>query len=183
MTTSLKRARDSQRIRVYRANSGVLGTPLPHMNDIQNFAQTVVDSSLWRTLFPDKKVWRVPFLKPGKGARTAHVLWHHNGKIEIAFPRAYRYKTYVLHELAHYGLGLNESVAAHGPEFVGVWLTLVREFCSAKTVHALERNLVKEKVKFFVPIANKEISIVEDPPETIEKPKEEIRIWQLKLFA
>lgn len=152
MPTSLKPVRDSQRIRVYRANSGVLGTPLPHMDDIKHFSNEVVSSSIYRELFPNKSVWRVPHLKPGKGARTAHVLWHHDGKIEIAFPRAYRFSTYVLHELTHYGIGLNEKIAAHGPEFVGAWLELVRHFCSQRTVSALEKGLAREKVKYHIPV-------------------------------
>ncbi len=152
MATSLRAVRDSQRIRVYRANSGVLGTPLPHMDDVHAFALEVVASQVWHTLFPSPSVWRVPHLKPGKGARTAHVLWHHDGRIEIAFPKAYRYATYVLHELAHFGLGMDNSIAAHGPEFVGMWLALVREFCSTRTVHALEKGLAREKVKIHIPI-------------------------------
>jgi len=152
MGSSLKRVRDSQRIRVYRANSGVLGAPLPHMDDVRSFSQEVVNSEIYRTLFPNQSVWTVPHLKPGKGARTAHVLWHFDGRIEIAFPKAYRFSTYVLHEFAHYGFGLNESMAAHGPEFVGAWLELVRHFCSARTVNALEKGLAREKVKFHIPV-------------------------------
>lgn len=152
MVSSLGRARDSQRIRVYRANSAVLGTPLSEMEDIRMFCHEVISSELWKILFPDERYWKVPKLKPGKGARTAHVLWHEDGRIEIAFPRAYRYSTYVLHELTHYGIGYREDIAAHGPEFTGLWLTLVRQFCSSRTTTALERAIAKEKVKFFIPI-------------------------------
>lgn len=152
MVSSLRRVRDSQRIRVYRANSGVLGSPLPHMDDVKLFANEVVSSNIWKNLYPSPDVWKVPHLKPGKGARTAHVLWHHDGRIEIAFPKAYRYTTYVLHELAHFGFGLDDSIAAHGPEFVGMWMALVREFCSTRTINALEKGLAREKVKMFVPI-------------------------------
>ncbi len=151
MDKSLRRVRDSQRIRVYRANSGVLGTPLPHMDDVFYFADNVVNSALWQTIFPDSRKWVVPKLKPGRGARTAHVLWHEDGRIEIAFPKAYRYATYVLHELAHYGIGYRNDIAAHGPEFVGIWLTLVREFCNAKTSHALEKACAREKVNLTPP--------------------------------
>ncbi len=148
------KVRDSQRIRVYRANSAVLGTPLPEMNDIRMFSNNVLATELWRNLFPDNKVWHLPTLKPGKGARSAHVIWHENGKIEIAFPRAYRYSTYVLHELAHFGLGADGSIASHGPEFVGTWLTLIREFCNARTVEALERSLDKNNVNIKLPFIN-----------------------------
>ncbi len=152
MESSLRPARDTQRIRVYRANTGVLGSPLPRMEDIHDFTSTVVSSSVWKTLFPSPDVWRVPTLKPGKGARTAHVIWHHDGRIEIAFPKAYRYATYVLHEFAHFGLGMDNSIAPHGPEFVGAWMELVREFCSARTITALEKGLAREKVKIHIPI-------------------------------
>jgi hypothetical protein len=84
------------------------------------------------------------------------VLWHDNGRIEIVFPRMYRYATYVLHELVHYGLGLKDDVAPHGPEFAGMWLALVREFCNQKTSHALERALAREKVKIYIPIISEE---------------------------
>jgi hypothetical protein len=185
MPSSLKPARDSQRIRVYRANSGVLGTPLPHMDDVHDFAQEVVDSKIWRDLFPNAEVWKVPKLKPGKGARTAHVLWHFDGRIEIAFPRAYRYATYVLHELAHYGLGLDNSIAAHGPEFVGMWMALVREFCSTRTINALEKNLVREKVKMYIPLSRSNtISVVVIRDESdVPVPRVVNGDHQMKLFA
>lgn len=173
MTNSLKPVRDSQRIRVYRANSGVLGTPLPHMEDVRLFCHDVLTSTLWNKLFPKDTPWKVPPLKPGRGARSAHVLWYEDGRIEIAFPKAYRYATYVLHELAHYGIGYRNDIAAHGPEFVGIWLTLVREFCSARTSHALERGLAREKVRTFIPIIGM-IAAAE-----IKKPKV---IDQLSLF-
>lgn len=171
MATSLKPVRDSQRIRVYRANSGVLGSPLPHMDDIRAYCQEVVDSKIYRTLFPSPSVWSVPYLKPGKGARTAHVLWHIDGRIEIAFPRAYRFATYVLHELTHYGLGLDSSIAAHGPEFVGAWLELVRNFCSQRTIHALEKGLAREKVKFHIPV----LDIKDARTKTLVKEKPKFR--------
>jgi len=154
MNSSLRRVRDSQRIRVYRANSAVLGTPLPEMEDVRMFCYNVVTSPTWKRLFPDERFWKVPILKPGRGARSAHVLWHENGRIEVVFPRAYRYATYVLHELAHYGIGYREDIAPHGPEFSGIWLTLVRQFCSARTSHALERAIAKEKVKVYIPIVS-----------------------------
>jgi hypothetical protein len=152
MEKSLRRVRDSQRIRVYRANSGVLGTALPHMDDVRDFCEEVLASPLWNTLFPRDTPWKVPPLKPGRGARTAHVLWHHDGRIEIAFPRAYRFATYVLHELTHYGIGYRDDIAAHGPEFAGLWLTLVREFCSTRTSNALEKGLAREKVRVYIPV-------------------------------
>lgn len=193
MNSSLRRVRDSQRIRVYRANSGVLGTPLPHMNDVLDFSNTVVSSNIWKTMFPSPKVWRVPHLKPGKGARTAHVLWHHDGRIEIAFPKAYRFSTYVLHELAHFGLGIDGEIAAHGPEFVGAWLTLVREFCSPRTSHALEKGLAREKVKMHIPIIDlsdsKYIAPVkpkiryDENTNTVYVPDLNMQIDQLELFG
>lgn len=152
METSLRPVRDSQRIRVYRANSAVLGAPLPHMDDVRMFIHSVITSDLWKNLFPDPHVWKVPTLKPGTGARSAHVSWHHDGRIEIVFPRAYRFSTYVLHELAHYGIGAHAHVAAHGPEFVGAWMTLVREFCNTRTTQALERAISREKVATKSPI-------------------------------
>jgi len=122
-------------------------------------------------MFPNKSTWTVPHLKPGKGARTAHVLWHFDGRIEIAFPKAYRFSTYVLHEFAHYGFGLDERIAAHGPEFVGAWLELVRHFCSARTVSALEKGLAREKVKYHIPVLDiRELQSASSPhrPKTSE---------------
>lgn len=151
MENSLRRARDSQRIKVYRANTGVLGAPFPSMAEIEDFCVLVQSSKLWSELFPREESTKLPILKPGRGAKTAHVIWHHNGRIEIAFPRTYRFATYILHELAHYGIGLREDIAAHGPEFVGYFLALVDEFCSTKTSNALRRAMAKHKVKIYVP--------------------------------
>lgn len=187
MTQSLRRVRDSQRIRVYRANSAVLGAPLPHMDDVRMFCHDVVTSTLWRTLFPNEKVWKVPPLKPGRGARTAHVLWHNDGRIEIAFPRAYRYSTYVLHELAHFGIGYREDIAPHGPEFVGMFMALVHEFCNGRTSHALERAFAREKVHMHIPLLAEQ-QIVHNTRETLthtpepKAAKKKIRLDQLVLF-
>lgn len=154
------------------------------MDDVHEFCEMVVSSSVWKTLFPSRDVWKVPPLKPGRGARTAHVLWHHDGRIEIAFPRAYRFATYVLHELAHYGLGLDESIAAHGPEFVGLWMALVREFCSVKTVHALERAIVREKVKMYIPVERSVTTVIHlRDPDDVPIPKVVNGDHQMKLFA
>jgi putative metallohydrolase (TIGR04338 family) len=151
METSLRRARDSQRIKVYRANTGILGAPYPSMTEIEDFCIFVQSSKLWKELFPREDSSKLPILKPGRGAKTAHVIWHENGRIEIAFPRAYRYATYILHELAHYGIGLRDDIAAHGPEFVGYFLALVDEFCSTKTSNAMRRAMAKNKVKIYLP--------------------------------
>lgn len=151
MENSLRPVRDSQRIKVYRANTGVLGSSFPAMDDIKEFCELVQSSQIWRELFPREDSSIPPILKPGRGAKTAHVIWHHDGRIEIAFPKAYRYATYILHELAHYGIGLRNDIAAHGPEFAGFFLALVDEFCSTRTSNALRRAMSKHKVRVFVP--------------------------------
>ncbi|MBP9114940.1 MAG: hypothetical protein KBF89_01175 [Acidimicrobiia bacterium] len=151
MNNSLRPVRDSQRIKVYRANTGVLGTAYPSMLDIEKFCVQVQTSKIWSELFPRDNSTKPPILKPGKGAKTAHVIWHHDGRIEIAFPKAYRYGTYVLHELTHYGIGLRYDIAAHGPEFVGYFLSLVDEFCSTRTSNALRRAMTTHKVRVYIP--------------------------------
>lgn len=162
MVNSLGKARDSQRIRVYRANTGVLGSAYPHMDDVRDFCLEVLSSNIFKELFPKNTPWDLPILKPGRGAKTAHVIWHHNGRIEIAFPRAYRFSTYILHELTHYGIGLRDDIAAHGPEFVGLFLALVDDFCSTRTSNALRRAMTKNNVRVFVPHKNMRTIILAD---------------------
>ena len=174
METSLRPARDNQRIKVYRANTGVLGSSYPTMGDIENFCTEVQSSTTWNELFTSEISKVPPILKPGRGAKTAHVIWHHDGRIEISFPKAYRYATYILHELTHYGIGLRNDIASHGPEFVGYFLALVDEFCSTKTSNALRRGMTKNKVRIFVPHRIKVETHVEESKTT--------RVEELKLF-
>lgn len=191
MVTSLRKARDTQRIRVYRANTGVLGAAYPHMDDVTDFCLEVLASDIWNDLFPQQSPWKLPKLKPGRGAKTAHVLWYADGKIEIAFPRAYRYATYILHELTHYGIGSRDDWAPHGPEFVGMFLTLVDHFCSTRTSNALRRAMTKHNVRVYVPHKNVRTIILADEEddalfqEILDEKKigRPVKDWEdLKLF-
>jgi hypothetical protein len=78
----------------------------------------------------------VPRLRPGNGARQAFYREEETGPT-ITLPRRYRTKGVVLHELAHFALGLDSGLPHHGRTFARVLLDATEEFCGADRARAL----------------------------------------------
>ena len=78
------------------------------------FADRVVGTMWWHVRFPDRDLGNVPRLRPGNGARQAFYREEETGPT-ITLPRRYRTKGVVLHELAHWALGIDSGPPAPRP--------------------------------------------------------------------
>ena len=133
-----RQQRDSQRMRVYRAQEAVAkGMHYPTIAECQGFADSVTGSRWWR----DRDPYRGQKIAVADGrARKNAVSYNHY--FRIALPRHTRYQRVILHELAHqltdhrYGL----DAAWHGPEFAGVFLAMVYRFIGPENGQALRRK-------------------------------------------
>jgi putative metallohydrolase (TIGR04338 family) len=141
------RPRDSQRIRVYRAETATPSSPLPGLAACAAFIDRVVGTLWWQARFPDRTLDRAPYLRPGHGARQAFLREEEDGGHSIALPIRYRTKGVVLHELVHWGLHDQPDLPAHGQTFTRVLLDAIAEFCGAERADVLERAFRDHRVR------------------------------------
>ena len=119
--------RDSQRSRVYRAETPLGGRRLPELADCADFADDVVGSLWWAARFPNHDLERVPRLRPGNGARQAFYREDTDGPT-ITLPRRYRTTGVVIQELVHWALGAALDLPNHGRTFTRLLLDATGEF-------------------------------------------------------
>jgi len=142
---SPRRPRDAQRRRVYLAETPIPSTPLRGLVACERFVDQVVGTFWWHARFPDRGLGSVPRLRPGNGARQAFYREDDDGPT-ITLPRRYRTKGVVLHELAHWALGIDSDLPHHGRTFARVLLDATREFCGPDRAQALEASYVEHGV-------------------------------------
>jgi hypothetical protein len=168
--------RDSQREKVYRSERTVFfGSPeRPYRKDVtpefksvaecQEFVDHVTASDTWLKVLGVCTRKPVEVL-PGKGRRRAGASYEN---VAIKHPRWTRDRWQILHELSHIATHciynnleyddtggywvLYETVAAHGPEYAGIYLYLVRQFLSVADHDRLEAAFREGRVK-VAPIA------------------------------
>jgi putative metallohydrolase (TIGR04338 family) len=121
---------------VYLAETPLPSSPLPGLPACAGFADKVVGSLWWHERFPERDLARVPRLRPGNGARQAFYREEPTGPT-ITLPRRYRTKAVVLHELAHWALGMDSGLPHHGRTFARVLLDALHEFCGPERGAAL----------------------------------------------
>ncbi|HXY93293.1 MAG TPA: hypothetical protein VEP49_12500 [Acidimicrobiia bacterium] len=134
-----RRPRDAQRTRLYLAETPLPSSPLPGLDACGRFVDRVVGSLWWHVRFPDRDLAVVPRLRPGNGARQAFYREEDTGPT-ITLPRRYRTKGVVLHELTHFGLGLDSGLPHHGRTFARVLLDATLEFCGPERAKALAES-------------------------------------------
>jgi putative metallohydrolase (TIGR04338 family) len=127
-STAARRPRDAQRRRVYLAETPIPSSPLPGLDACARFVDRVVGTLWWHERFPERDLGSVPRLRPGNGARQAFYREEDEGAT-ITLPRRYRTKAVVLHELAHWALGIDSGLPHHGRTFARVLLDALGEFC------------------------------------------------------
>jgi len=116
------RARDSQRSRVYRWEANALdrlcGSTVETL-DLQ--ACAAVMERAWRDYWPGCP----PQLRDGRGCRIAR-----GGSLDIVLPRWARTERVVLHETTHALIdrAYSRTCAAHGPEFVRLYVDLLATY-------------------------------------------------------
>ena len=137
--------RDSQRSRVYRAETPVGGGRLPLLEQCAAYLDEVVGSLWWSVRFPEHGLADVPRLRPGHGARQAFYR-EDPGRPTITLPRRYRTTGVVLHELAHWALKNAHDLPAHGRTFTRLLLDATTEFGGAGRAERLAAGYVEHKV-------------------------------------
>jgi hypothetical protein len=140
-----RQPRDSQRSRVYRAETPVAGGRLPTLPDCAGFMDHVVGSLWWTSRFPDHGLAGVPRLRPGNGARQAFYR-EDPGHPTITLPRRYRTTGVVLHELSHWALRDAHDLPNHGRTFTRVLLDATIEFGGGARAERLEASYKEHKV-------------------------------------
>ena len=140
-----KRRRDAQRSRVYLAETPLPSSPLPGLAACARFVDRVVGTFWWEERFPARSLADVPRLRPGNGARQAFYREEQDGPT-ITLPRRYRTKGVVLHELAHWALGIDSGLPHHGRTFARVLLDATVEFCGGERGDALAAEYRRQRV-------------------------------------
>ena len=136
---AVPRPRDSQRARLYRAEDEVSpGRRLPTVEILQTHIDELVTSD-W---FAGRWGRRSFEVRPGYGHRRATA--DRNGVLQM--PRWSRTELVLLHEVAH--CLTPERYAAHGPEYAGVFLSLVRRRLSPAAAQALEDAFARHRVRW-----------------------------------
>lgn len=142
--------RDSQRSRVYRAETPLGGRRLPDLPDCAAFADEVVGSLWWVARFPNHDLARVPRLRPGNGARQAFYREDSEGPT-ITLPRRYRTAAVVIHELVHWALGTATDLPNHGRTFSRIFLDATGEFMGAAKRELLAAGYAQHQVRIAAP--------------------------------
>ena len=148
--------RDSQRLRLYRAEANLRGARLPVLDECRAFLGEVVADRWWRERFPHLGLDDVPDFRPGRGARRAFFRIelappHGTGRPSITLPRRYRTQHVVLHEAAHWALEGRADVAPHGPTFARLLLDLTERFRGARAAAKLAEHYDTQRVRVGPP--------------------------------
>lgn len=136
---------DPQKGKVYAAEVAAfcrgdeVTVDLPEMADLERFVWKVEHDRWFRRTFPGRTGFRV---KDGRGL-SRHVA--NAGRRTIRVSRKGRAKWVVLHELAH--CLTPPGAQDHGPEYVGIYLKLVRHFLGREAWRSLYRACKERKVK------------------------------------
>jgi putative metallohydrolase (TIGR04338 family) len=134
-----RRPRDSQRSRLYRAEDDVgPGRRLPTVPVLQAFVDELAASD-WFTARWGARSFDV---RPGHGHRRATA--DRNGVLQL--PLWSRTELVVLHEVAHCLTPV--EYAAHGPEYAGVFLSVVRRRLTPATAQTLEDAFARHRVRW-----------------------------------
>lgn len=142
--------RDSQRSRVYRAETPLGGRRLPQLEDCAQFGDHVVGSLWWSARFPQRDLAYVPRLRPGNGARQAFYRDEPDGPT-ITLPRRYRTAGVMIHELVHWALADAHDVPNHGRTFARVLLDAIAEFMGESKRELLARGYAEHNVRVAPP--------------------------------
>ncbi len=135
----MDRPRDSQRARLYRAENEVdAGRPLPTVATMQAYVDGVAAAGWFTQRWGDRSF----DVRPGYGHKRATAT--REGVLQM--PRWARREMTILHEVAH--CLTPETYAAHGCEYAGVLLALVRRAMGLGPAQALEAAFGRHRVRW-----------------------------------
>lgn len=142
-----KLPRDSQRSKLYRAETPLPGRRFTTLEECAAYRDHVVGSLWWAMQYPDLDLEHAPRLRPGHGARSAFFRLEDDGEPTITLPRRYRTAGVILHELAHWALHRRLDIPQHGPEFARVLLELTQQFGGDERAAKLRLSYAEHRVK------------------------------------
>lgn len=138
----MSRPRDNQRQRLYNAETALAGVAFGRRLETVAELQAYVDGLLGTRWFRARwGRWGRIVVTAGRGRRSACA----HGQHEIRIPRWARSELVVLHEVAH--CLTDARAAAHGPEFAGVMLALVRQFMGPGAAASLRSSFRSHRVR------------------------------------
>lgn len=138
-SVAASRPRDSQRARLYRAEDEVgAGRRLPAVDVLQAYVDDLGATEWFRSRWGA----RAFDVRPGHGHRRATA----DGNGVLQMPRWARTELVLLHEVAH--CLTPTTFAAHGPEYAGVLLSLVRRAVDPATAQRLEDAFARNGVRW-----------------------------------
>lgn len=143
--------RDSQRSRVYRAESPVRRYLRRHrasLADLQEWVDAEILTDQWfRRRWPD-----VRHIELESGKANAYGAYDYTiSTARIQLPRWAQHRMIVLHELAHVCTWTKEgwmSVADHGPEWACTYLDLIARYLGHRAYRRLESSFETNDVRF-----------------------------------
>lgn len=145
--------RDGQRAKVYRAEAFVK-VPKAHerldeVKDVQEWVDELTDTPWWASyMLPSenlkkhrqrKNLYTSIIVTDGRSRRSAA-----GGLGRIRMPRWSRTKLVILHEIGH---AIQTEEPAHGRQFAGIYLDLVRRFLGKEAARQLKQGYVKSHVR------------------------------------
>jgi putative metallohydrolase (TIGR04338 family) len=142
--------RDAQRIRVYRAETPLVGRRFSELDQCRAYCEQVVGSFWWLERFPDHHLAAIPTLRDGRGARQAFYR-EDPGHPTITLPRRYRTSGVILHELVHWVMRADEDLPNHGRTFARLLLDLTGEFAGPAARDRLADAYTEHAVKVGEP--------------------------------
>ena len=142
--------RDAQRIRVYRAETPLVGRRFTELDQCRAYCEQVVGSFWWLERFPDHHLAAIPILRDGRGARQAFYR-EDPGHPTITLPRRYRTSGVILHELVHWVMRTDEDLPNHGRTFARLLLDLTGEFAGPVARDRLAAAYTEHAVKVGEP--------------------------------
>lgn len=145
-----RQPRDSQRIRVYRAETPLAGRRFAELDRCRAYCEEVVGSLWWLDRFPDIGLGDIPILRDGRGARQAFYR-EDPGHPTITLPRRYRTSGVILHELAHWIMRADVDLPNHGRTFTRLLLDLTGEFAGPGARDRLADAYTEHAVKVGEP--------------------------------
>ncbi len=133
------RPRDSQRARLYRAEDEVgAGRRLPTVPQLQAYVDALAASAWFEARWGSRSF----VVRPGHGHRRATA----DGNGVLQLPKWARTEVVVLHEVAHCLTPV--EFAAHGPEYAGVLLSVLRRAVDPGTAQRLEDSFTRHRVRW-----------------------------------
>lgn len=140
----MSRGRDSQRVKVYRAEWGTFKytTDFTTVRQAQKYANSVTSSRWYRRLGGPKFV----LVKPARSDSNTSTAWAERNEIRLATDGFSKWV--VLHELAHIAMWhVNRRLPAHGQDFALVYRRMIEEFLGDEQRALLAEAYDREGVK------------------------------------